>query len=241
MSDQPPASPASEIASAAAKLLAEGDTFQAIEFLATRELALAIDACAVLQRDLYWKKKDVRRSTAIGRAGIQLALVGSRSLEPAAAQKMRASAKAVAYNIGSFNWPGWDEPGITLDSGDVAAGFDAAQLNLRLAIELEKGDLALSRAKWLVGAFELARHDNIRAAERFSEGAGFAKKAGERRDELLNVGYALLAAILESPRDARLRADFEAIKHEIGSQKDGGGDVTQIDTALRVFSPTRGG
>ena len=94
----------------------------------------------------------------------------------------------------------------------------------------------MSRAHWLLGAYQLAMHDTAGAAVSFRAGAEAAGRAGAVRDQLLNVGYTLIAALLEAPNDARLRADYESLKIEIAKQQDGDEDVTQLDTAMRVFS-----
>ena len=225
------------IAKVATGLLTGGDSFCAIEFIASHDAGLAMEVCATLQHQLYWQKKDVRLSTAIARAGLQIGLMASaKAPDPTSAESLRAYAKGLAYDIGSFNWPGWDEPGVEIGPGDVAAGFDGARVNLRLAIELKKDDLPMARAHWLLGAYQLATHDTVGAAASFRAGAEAAGRAGAERDQLLNVGYTLIAALLEAPNDARLRADYESLKIEIARQQHGGEDVTQLATALRVFS-----
>ncbi len=75
--------------------------------------------------------------------------------DPELANKLRSGAKGCADDFASYAWSGWDEPGITITQADRAAGFDAARVNLRLAIELERGDLPTSRAHWMVGAYYL--------------------------------------------------------------------------------------
>jgi len=232
-----PEPPKVTLARTAMALLAAGDTFRAIEFITSHEAALALEVCATLQGQLYWQKKDVRLSTTIARAGVQHGLTeAARTGDPARAEALRGQAKGLAYNIGSFNWPGWDEPGVEIGSGEVAEGFDGARLNLRLAAELKKGDLPMSRAHWLVGAYQLAMHDTVAAATSFKDAAEAAARAGAMRDQLLNVGYTLIAALCDSPHDARLHGDFEAFKGELSKQKDGADDVAQLGTALRVFS-----
>ena len=128
------------IAKVATALLNSGDSFSAIEFIASHDAGLAMEVCATLQHQFYWQKKDLRLSTAIARAGVQIGLTASAKVaDRASAELLRAYAKGLAYDIGSFNWPGWDEPGVEIGPADVAAGFDGARVNLRLAIELKKG------------------------------------------------------------------------------------------------------
>src|SRR5689334_21284785 len=105
----------------ALELLDGNDAFAAIEFLcAQTDPRAAMDAFAQLVMDLYWKRKDLPRAIALGRAGVQFALAqGDASLRPAG--------KAIAYNIASFAWPGWDEPGIMISPTDAALAMDAAR------------------------------------------------------------------------------------------------------------------
>jgi len=74
----------------------------------------------------------------------------------AAVDRLRSTAKGLAYDVGSLTWPGWEEPGIDPTPEDLAFGRECARLNLRLAIELKKPALKISMAYWLVGADALA-------------------------------------------------------------------------------------
>ena len=91
------------------------------------------------------------------------------SLEASSRQreKLRSSAKALAYDIGSFTWPGWEEPRISPTADELAAGRDCARLNLRLAIELQKPPERVSMAHWLLGAHALAARDFDLAEKEF--------------------------------------------------------------------------
>lgn len=64
-------------------------------------------------RELYWKAKDLPTAIAIGRAGIGYCMRRvDESSEPAQRDFFGTRAKALAFNIASFSWPGWAEPGI---------------------------------------------------------------------------------------------------------------------------------
>jgi hypothetical protein len=211
-----------DLARRAHHMLRESDSWQAIEFLNGQDsLADALAAYDELVRHLYWQEKDVAASLAMGRAGVQAGLQSSD-------QALRSTAKTIAYNLAAFTWPGWDEPGITLHPPDLHLGREAAQLNLRLAGELEKGDLPTARAHWMLGAHLLAAGEKEAAAGQFDESMRLAKAAGQRGEELLAEGFAALArgnaVTLVRVRDA------------LGTVEHGEVFAGQIETAERVFA-----
>src|ERR1700721_2000959 len=122
------------------QLLHEGDSFAAIEEIQKEGFPLEIAArYQALVSNLYWKAHDLQAFIAIGRAGILYCL--GQSLVSKSAdeiEKLRSIAKGLAFDVGSFTWPGWEEPGINPTAADLAVGMDCAWLNLRLAIELKK-------------------------------------------------------------------------------------------------------
>ncbi|MEK6223007.1 MAG: hypothetical protein N2D54_12245, partial [Chloroflexota bacterium] len=67
------------------------------------------------------------------------------------ANEFKGKAKALNYNLASFSWPGWDEPGfMDIPTDILALGLQAAHENLRLAIELKKEEVRVSRAHWAI-------------------------------------------------------------------------------------------
>jgi tetratricopeptide (TPR) repeat protein len=230
------------------KLLAEAlrlsrdtDTFAAVEMLARQDDATRVAGVyeqAVL--DLYWKEKDVPRLVAFGRAGMQYGLTAAVAAERAGeaerAAALRWSAKRCAYNVASFVWPGWDEPGVAVTRADVVVGLDAAKLNLRLARELEKGDPALSRAHWLVGAMQLASGHRQEALASFREAVRHADLASTQAlsDAALARAYVALTERLRAAQDS---AAFDAARAALAKVEEGDFFVGQIDTAWRVFGP----
>src|ERR1700712_2391987 len=64
--------------------------------------------------DAYWKRKTLPAVVALGASGIQYALTHAQfPTNSGAARELRSLAKAMSYDLASFTWPGWDEPGIT--------------------------------------------------------------------------------------------------------------------------------
>lgn len=230
---------AAQITAAAVNKLREGDTFIAIQWIAGHDPRTAVDVFGRLQQHVYWTQKDIGLSTMLGRAGLQLGLSEAARLDStdsAKAAELRAIAKGLAYDMGSFNWPGWDEPGITPSPTDIAAGYDGAKANLRLAIELKKPAVPMSKAHWLLGAYQLNAGDHPAATASFRQAAELAAAAGQKQDELLNIGYIQIVAQLESPADPRLKADYESLKKDLAKLEEGPFFVQQLDTVLKVYS-----
>jgi len=215
------------------------DSFAAAEYLKSRDnRLLAIDAWSQVVMDAYWERKDLTAVLALGRAGIDYALEVAGETEaasPDAAAKIRGVAKSIAYNIASFTWPGWCEPGITVTARDLALGMDAARANLRWARELGKDDLALSRADWMVGAHELAAGNYTEARTHFESASDYAKAAGNNGERLMNHAYALISTLVENPKDEGARRDYEETKKELAGEEDGQFFIDQLDSALAVF------
>ncbi len=161
-------------------------------------------AYAQLVMDLYGKAKDAAAVVEVGRAGILYVLTRAEDLaatDPEKASAWRAHAKSIAYNVGSFTWPGWGEEGIRLTDDLVRAGREAADLDLRLAEELDEPAGARAAAHWLVGAHRLARGDFDGASEAFGSARDMSHKANDVDGERMAVGYTALAHALDGEAD----------------------------------------
>jgi hypothetical protein len=167
-------------------------------------------------RHLYWNAKDIHTLVRIGCAAIAYGTTNDQA----------EALKPIAYDIGSFCWPGWDEPGITIDGDVLAFGAEAAALNLALAVQLNRPPLAHSMAHWLVGAHELAAGRRAEAAASFERSRAIAVDAGDSASELLAVAYAAIAR--GEPWD---EVPFEGVD-------DGAELVAQLRTAQHVFART---
>lgn len=177
-------------------------------------------------KDLYWKNKDLTSARSALALGIAYAVDQARiSDEP---DELKGKVKAMCYDLASFCWPGWDEPGILIGETDLEVGEHAAHENLRLAIELQRGDLPMANAHFMVGAYHLARRRHAFAESSFEEFQARATAAGDIGAAILAEGYLALvrpgADIL--PICARLR--------EEGGES-GGFFAEQLLTAARVF------
>lgn len=216
------------------------DSFPAIiSQCALPDPKITLNTLADVMRHQYWNEKDLVGALAFARAGTQFGLQTALDFyasDPELAYELRSASKGFAYNFASFAWIGWDESGIEITSADHEAGFDAARVNLRLAIELERGDLPTSRAFWMVAAYHLADGEYNQAIDSFEQGILFAKRADALVDELLNHGYILISKMLKSPTDTSLQDDYERLKADFREIEHGEDFILQLDTAYAVFS-----
>jgi hypothetical protein len=217
----------------ALRRLTEIDSFAAIEFLSAQDDTLAaVKVCDDLVRHLYNEAKNVPAMLMIGCAGIQLGLDrAAQETDSERAAAIKGQAKAIAYNIAANAWPGWEDEGITITTSDIACGLDAARTNLRLARELRRGDLPLSRAHWVIGALQLAVGELDAAKSAFEQAAQFARAAGEQAEALLSDGCAALVDVRRGGDDAALNA----ILAELATVEDGPFFAGQIEGARRLF------
>ena len=190
---------------------------------------------------LYNEHKDVPGMVAVSHAGIQFGLDHARrcaATDPEASAKLKGTAKAIAFNLGSNTWTGWNDDGIILTDSDLRAGLDEARLNLRLAVELERGDEPLAIAYWLLGAHELARGRCATANEQFHTAAAHAAATGKQDMELMLRGYEALAGLRADPAAEAARRDFDSRVDALraGGSDDGRFYAGQLSTARDVFT-----
>jgi len=232
------------LASEIQELLRGGDSFAAIEHIqrhgAPPEVAARYESLVL---DLYWKARDLAAVTVVGRAGI-LYCLGQRAvagIAPEISAKLGQAAKGLAYNLGSFTWPGWEEPGISPTSDDVAVGRDCAKLNLRLGIELKKPPLGVSKAHWLIGAHALASRDFELAEKEFQLAQDVLPASDKAAQELepCNLGYFAVARLARNPADSAAQARFAEITARLGERDDDDSReyLTQLVRARRLFVP----
>ncbi len=223
-------------------IAAEEDTFQAIAFLERQGVSTVVaDHYSQLLRTLYFEKKDVPLMVTFGRAGINYALAQARiaeAMDAETANKLKAIAKTIAFNLGANTWPGWNDAGIVIDRSNKQAGLDAARLNLRLAIELKRNDDVMANALWLHGAQLLAANQPQSAVKAFRDAAEKFRVAKKPESVLMAEGYIGIARMtVDSTRDAGKKELQDALKSlvEHGSQ-DAKFFAEQLETAAKVFS-----
>ncbi len=182
----------------------------------------------------YWENKNLALATALAYAGAGQLLSAAGSAGQEASFDLKCRAKALMYDLASFTWVGWGEPGLLLTDADASAGLGAAQTNLAMAVELGRGDLAVSRAYWMLGAHLLTSGIFDRALTAFDSSREFSERAGARAEAELAVAFDAVTRLArgEDGADAALSASMsrlEAIE---------GGDifVGQVSTVLEVMN-----
>lgn len=169
---------------------------------------------AVLQA-LYWDEKDVTSVVEIVRAADSLVHDNQDS-------SVLTAYKPICYNAASFLWRGWDEAGVTLSADDEALGLDYARRNLELAYALDRGDLAIGRAEWMLAGQLWASGDQTSAEEAYTRAELASTAAGEP-----------LEALSARAMDQAMRRDpkLEASLAELDSSDDGKFFARQVRTA----------
>ena len=182
----------------------ETDALAASSYLNGQPQALEVAATYLdLVASLYNERKDLAGVILMARSGMQFCLdraVAAATARPDEARELLGSAKALAYNLASSAWPGWDEAGIDIGTSDLRIGLDAARTNLRLARELARGDLPLARAHWMLGAHQLASAAYQTAMASFDRASLHATAADELAEALLAEGFRHLAAAADPTR-----------------------------------------
>jgi len=135
---------------------------------------------------VYWARKNVPAVVQLGAAAVDFA---GRSSD----EGVLGLLKGIAYDVGSFCWIGWDEPGVVIDDNTRAAGHRAALLNLELAERLDRPSRPRSAAHWIVGAHELAAGRRDESVGCFEASARYAREGGDLGAELLALGYIAIA------------------------------------------------
>ncbi|HEV2472701.1 MAG TPA: hypothetical protein VGS41_08560 [Chthonomonadales bacterium] len=219
----------------AIQILTDADTSEVIEYLAGQKSAVEVaEIYHAMMKDAYWKRKRLDHTIILARAGIHQSIVSAlpqQQEDPETAARLLGIAKAINYDLASFTWVGWDEPGIEISTIDAAIGMDAARANLRFAMELEKGDLAVFRAYWMLGAHLLTAGDRVAAGAAFASAARHAATAETETGVMLSRGFAILATAPQQEREREL----EPIIEKLSTLEQGPGYIDQIKTAIRVL------
>lgn len=179
-------------------------------------------------KQAYWTEHDVPSMVALGCAGLALALEDAGAGD----EEALSVAKSIAYDLASFTWPGWGEEGVVIGETDLAIGRSAAELNLHLAHRLEKGDLVVSRALWMLGAHQMVTGDLAEAQQLFEEASKRAEAAAARPESMLSEAFRLLSRELAGDEVAE---EMESVLVELRGLEEGDAFADQVVTARRVF------
>jgi hypothetical protein len=231
------------------RMLAQGDSYRVLEFIQSLgEPEKVAGLYGALAHHYARNENDLALSARMAQAGIRFALTEAQRIaksNPEGATSLRAQAKTIAYNLAANTWPGWGEEGVEPTPEQMAIGWDAAKLNLRLAVALKKGPEKEAHAYWIIGAHEMAAGEYEAAAESFHVAAAKGREAGIPSSELMAQGYRAVARILAEDTPER-RAELEAAKAALKKRADEGDEdagfyLPQLDTALRIFLERREG
>jgi hypothetical protein len=206
------------------------DPFVDIAALAKVDLSVDPDAYSTAMRGAYWEDKDLSGAMAIAWAGISRLLAAANAADAEEAHDLRSRAKALSYDLASFTWAGWDEPGIVITPPEARAGCAAARANLALAEELDKGALPRSRAHWILGAHELAAGRVSEARSAFETAADLAQAAGPEgaSEAALARAFSALAGLADgSGTEDALAGAVQRLRED----PDGAALVEQVQTA----------
>ena len=214
------------------------DYFKAVEYLSRQSNPLEIlDAFKEIAKRLYWDSNDMAGVIIFSGAAIQYAQmsVQSVSVKEDVVGQMKEKAAAIAYNLASFTWPGWDKEGLEISITEQNIGMEAAKTNLRSIEEMGGGNLQLARAYWMTGAHRLTLHNADEAIYCFERSLKYADWADNREETLLAQGYMILAQMLQSEKvDAQDLELLENLKKKMLELPDGDAFLGQIETTYDV-------
>ena len=240
----PPPDPTPDPLIETLKSLARQADSRAIESsLAASDPRRAAEALSTAQLDLYWIHKDIPAVLILSHSGIAHLLKlaeqspGDPSADAPGLPHFGHYAKALAFNLASFTWPGWAEPGITLTPAHIAAGYQAARLNLRLAEELKRPEKAKAKAHWLLGAHQLSAAEFAPASDSFRTAKTHAAQTDDPLLPQMLDGYLLLAHLLTAPQNGEARRDFDSAVTALRNQasEDAREYATQLTSAFAVL------
>lgn len=191
----------------------------------------AASAYREAMRSAYWTDKDVLFAVAIADAGVHRLTSDAAEADEPLAHELQSAAKGLLYDVASFTWIGWGEPDVEIGSDEASAGLAAARLNLSMAIDLDKGDLPVSRAYWMLGAHLLTANDLDAAAEAFEQSVIHARAAGAAPEVGLGEAFGALTALAAGGSTG----DLDRAIARLGDIEDGSFFVDQVLTARRVL------
>lgn len=189
---------------------------------------------------LYWQHKALPEAVAVSEEAIRRLEEALRGAEPVEETLIRPLG-GTCYNLASFCWPGWDEPGITVGAEELKAGRRAADRCLALRLAPAHAGFRFgyspSMAHWVVGAYQLADSHWPEAWRSFEDAARLNREDGG--EDVLERGYGCLAALLEEPSSRDAQTAWEALLTHLEKRE---GDEhagffrQQLITAQRVFT-----
>ena len=167
-----------------------------------------MDAFLELAHQAYWKKNDLPSAITFSRRAMEIGQAMATTLKTtdlAAANEVLGVVKGIAFNLASFTWPGWNEPGIAIGPDDLVLGREAARLNFYLALELKRPPDKVAVAHWLMGAHALAAGQHDQALKHFES---YEKTATDETNRLTARGYSAITRLAARREPAKAGKDF---------------------------------
>lgn len=229
-----------ETAAKVRELIEQEDIYAAIEFIQyTDEYKEVVQRYYNLTFDLYWHEKAVHAMVPVAQAGIYYCMTKSKKYaetDPELAGKLKSFVKILSFNLASFTWPAWNEEGITVTEADMAAGLDAAKLNVRISKELNEGPQPVSVAYWSLGAHYLAAGKYEEAIGAFSSASDYAIVAEDDAGKLMNRGYIEMTRIVGND-DKDAKREFKKMVKELRKMdtEDSAFHADQLEDILEYF------
>lgn len=222
-------------------LLGQGDTYLAMEYLNSHSNPiLAAQKYSYLVKVFYWKDKSIYKVVVFARAGIQYCLdqgTIADKTDKTKGDNLRNYAKAMAYDLASFTWPGWGEKELKISFADLKTGLDAAHLNLRLTKKLKKPLIQIAYAYWAMGAQSMANGKVKDGITYFTKAKENSEKAGEKYFTTYIEGCIGMAIVIsgENKDAGQGRFDNAVLSLDQENQSDATFYSKQLKTAFKVF------
>lgn len=226
-------------------LLQTKDSYAAVEYIQSQSTpgrVMTLYTAATIH--FLHKKKDMKAFVRLSQAGIQYELtMAGLTKDPKQAAVYRAQAKTLAYDLAANVWQGWGPGTFAATKEQQRVGLDAARLDLRLAIELDKPAIKLAYAWWMLAATQMGLGDYTAARKGFEAAAAAARKARNEIFELSARGFLGVTAILAGQTKEGQAAVDEAKTALAAFAKKGDEDAaflaSQFDHALAAWRPKR--
>jgi hypothetical protein len=210
-SSKQPAPTSEDLAKLLDQMKEIGGTLMVVDRIKVMNLAPKpmMDAFLELGHQAYWKKKDLPSAITFSRTAMEIGQAMAtkmKTTDPAAANQVLGVVKGIAFNLASFTWPGWDEPGIVIGPDDLAMGRKAAQLNFYLALELKRPPDKVAVAHWLMGAHALAAGQHDQALKHFES---YQTTATDETNRLTARGYSAITKLAAGRESAKAKTAFD--------------------------------
>jgi hypothetical protein len=173
-----------------------------------------------VRQSLYWEKKDLASYVVVATHLLDTALTNAKGNSESAVF-FAARSLGLSYDIASFTWPGWNEPGVVVTSTLQAVGLEAARLNFELAQE-QAPEAVRKAAHFILGAQLLASGEPAEAIRVWSASP----------DEQSNHPWVLLAKVVQGGDVGELARALAGLQAQGGEAEE---MSKQIQTARSVF------